>query len=1480
MLLLLTSVMLSAQSYTSLWKKVHEAEDKYQPKSALTYIQKIERKAEREQSYGNLLAALMKELYMQREVSDDSLKAAKQRLANRRQAWLSDGHGVEATLAEVACRSLQFTVYSSQLDSLLASPDSALYRKAGKTAEYAPFIVKGEDSRYFNNDLLSLIILANDQGEKTTDLLEKYYGKENKVVAWRRTLEAINKEKDTSRKIALIDSALIEWKGWKEINTLANLRNELTKPQFNAGTEKRIYSTQDSVKIAFGNVRNVNAVKVTLRSDRGETRTATQKFRLANAWDIIERSKDTLNIGTLPLGKWTISITDDKGEIKRLADTLYVTDLRVILQELPKKEKRIVVVDATTGKEITDAKVHRDGNYYYATKGVDTAMPKQWINTYFSLSKSQAVQNYLDIFTDRTIYRRGQTVHVSVISHAVLKGTETLPNVDERVTVSLYDNKGKEVAQKSIVTDVYGTATADFTIPDEGINGNYRITAKGSASGSIAVSVEDYKRPSFYVNVNGNVNDNVNSDTVIVVGSAKMYSGVPVANARVVYDVKRNNGWWIGSRNNEVLAHDTIYTDADGAFVVKMPTTLPADVDTTWYYCYRYTLTATVMDDAGESHSQSLTKTRKNDRPIKPTEPEKPKPVSTSAENFGEKGEVVITLRDVNSSNFGKETYAFYTLCSGETVQEKSMIEFTDSTTYTLYYKEEYGDGVTFSVAWVKNGEMVSDQVQVKKYLPTKKLTMEWGTFRNKMYPGQTETWTLKVKNHDGTPSKAQVMAVMYDKSLDAIKKHDCRFADRRRLSLPSMMWRTGYEGNCWFRGSKELKYLEEKPLAFNHIEDEFTFVYVGRTSLGRLVYKSRGAISNMKVFDYVESAPMMMSAKATAIGAFDVAGDENVVVGYAPDVDNGGAEPELQMRSDFSETALFIPQVLTDRDGVATLKFIMPESVTTWRFMALAHDKEMRYALMDTTAITQKKVMVQAKMPRFLRVGDKATVSATVANMMEKSQTMNVRFFVKDAETEKTVYRTSKKVTAQAGKTEAVTFAYNVKEKGDLICGFTAEVPGFSDGEQYLLPVLTEEELKEDTATIVVNPKEMMMEALPELRVPKSCNAINLANAIYANVMTAKLKGIDVSAANDNVLVQLINLQNGDGGFSWYGGMRSSKYITIEVLKTLARLNLLCGKQGNTEYMMDKAFVYAAKQMEQEMRDLKKYNVKYLSSTALDWLYTLAISNKSGGAAESFFRKMIYEETKHDDMQTKAVAAITLNENGKQKKAEEFAESIKQHTVYRADIGRYFDSYRAAYSWCDYRIPTHTMCVEALENVTPQDGQTISEMLRWLVSAKRTQRWDNPINAVNAIYALYNAKDTTVMSTYTVNPADLKGALKVKREVIGEMKIGDKVKVKLTIEADRDYDFVTVTDNRPACFEPVNQLSGYRWGSRWGYYAEMRDSKSIYHFDQMAKGTHVVETEYYVNRSGEYQTGNATVVCEYAPEFRGSVDAMTIRTK
>ena len=105
---------------------------------------------------------------------------------------------------------------------------------------------------------------------------------------------------------------------------------------------------------------------------------------------------------------------------------------------------------------------------------------------------------------------------------------------------------------------------------------------------------------------------------------------------------------------------------------------------------------------------------------------------------------------------------------------------------------------------------------------------------------------------------------------------------------------------------------------------------------------------------------------------------------------------------------------------------------------------------------------------------------------------------------------------------------------------------------------------------------------------------------------------------------------------------------------------------------------------------------------------------------------------------------------------------------------------------------------------------------------------------------------------------------------------MGDRIKVRLTITADRDYDFVQLQDKRAACLEPVKQLSGY---SR-GYYIAPKDNVTNYYFDVLSKGEHVIETEYYVDREGEYTSGLCTVQCAYAPEYSGRDAALKINVK
>ena len=136
---------------------------------------------------------------------------------------------------------------------------------------------------------------------------------------------------------------------------------------------------------------------------------------------------------------------------------------------------------------------------------------------------------------------------------------------------------------------------------------------------------------------------------------------------------------------------------------------------------------------------------------------------------------------------------------------------------------------------------------------------------------------------------------------------------------------------------------------------------------------------------------------------------------------------------------------------------------------------------------------------------------------------------------------------------------------------------------------------------------------------------------------------------------------------------------------------------------------------------------------------------------------------------------------------------------------------------------------------------------------------------------------------------ADQQSGISVKRELLNAqlstlntqhptLQVGDRIIVRITIEADRDYDFVQLQDKRAACLEPVKQLSGYNW--REGYYCAPKDYTTNFFFDMLSKGRHVIETEYYVDREGTYETGTCSVQCTYSPEFRGSTKSMKIEVK
>ena len=434
----------------------------------------------------------------------------------------------------------------------------------------------------------------------------------------------------------------------------------------------------------------------------------------------------------------------------------------------------------------------------------------------------------------------------------------------------------------------------------------------------------------------------------------------------------------------------------------------------------------------------------------------------------------------------------------------------------------------------------------------------------------------------------------------------------------------------------------------------------------------------------------------------------------------------------------------------------------------------------------------------------------------------------------------------------------------------------------------------------------------------------------------------------------KLNKLQQTDGSWTWWQGMPGSFYITVAVSEMLVRLNAIAGTQRETSQMLTDAFDFMGKEIVEEVNEMKKEERKghpqsFPSFKALQWLYLTTLDGRElpddVQSANNYLLKLLKKEIKSQTIYEKALTAVILSKSDP-KRASEYAQSLKEYTVYREDMGRYYDTPRAGYSWYDYKIPTQTIAIEALQRLMPDDRQTTEEMQCWLLQEKRTQAWDTPINSVNAVYAFLlrqgdkqddglrldaaqadiqvdgkalelpkataaigyvktpvaaDSKTLTVAKTTegtswgavyaqfvqsTHNIAASGSGITVKREYLdakgnllpltshlSPLRVGDRIRVRITINADRDYDFVQVQDKRSACLEPVRQLSGWHSGS----YCSPKDYTTNFYFDCLSKGTHTIENEYYVDRAGRYETGSCVVECAYAPEFRGIAPSQTL---
>lgn len=965
----------------------------------------------------------------------------------------------------------------------------------------------------------------------------------------------------------------------------------------------------------------------------------------------------------------------------------------------------------------------------------------------------------------------------------------------------------------------------------------------------------------------------------------------------------------------------------------------------------------------------------------------------------------------VGSSENG--AHIVYSIIAGNKLLEKGAWELGDSiVTLPFTYKEEYASGIVLNYSFVKQGKCYTRMMSIARPLPEKKLNIAWKTFRNRLTPGQKEEWTLRITTPDGKPAKAQLMSVLYDKSLDQIAPHFWNLSLGFYQSLPNCYWKHNLTFRSFYlNGVYPTKYYDEKQLDVDKFDGKFFsyYAYMQAVELSKLDRSSVGTVEAVRIQkdELVQKEGRVMktrgsnmirvaAAAPSADKVFDVVEEMPQFAGGTGS-DAGQFLDKVQVRENMNETAFFYPALESDNNGNVAIRFTLPESVTTWKFMGLAHDKEMRNGLLVDEAVAQKTVMVQPNMPRFLREGDKATIGVKLFNTSDKKVSGNARMQILDPETNKVVWQKTQNYSIDAEGSATISFDVQGLKEGVYINKVVAAGNGYSDGEQHYLPVLSNCELVVNTLPITLhqkgeqnfdlsklflnkegkqakgaeeakvtieytnNPSWLMVKALPAISNPNEENAISLMSAIYANTITnhvqkhLSLENLSQESIRlQNQVEKLKKLQNPNGSFSWWKGMKGSRYMTTSVAEMMVRLNAVAGVQKSTAKMLTSAIDYLSWQTAQEVRGMKKQEEKKQkvspSEQALHYLYILSMDGRKMKqnleADKAYLLDKMSKMTVDFSIYGKARAAVVLARNSQQnaayrEKADEYLQSVNEYAVYREEMGRYYDTHKALYSWRNYKIPTQVSVIEAMQMLKPNDKQTIEELQRWLLMSKRTQVWDTPVNTVDAVYAFMKGnesnwsrkaenavlkldgkllpmpQDSTTLgyvktektgkasklsidkkSDYTSWGAvyaefkqpiseigSMESGIKVRRVIVpaesegkgkAQAKVGEKVKVTLIITADRDYDFVQITDKRAACLEPVNQLSGYQWGI--GCYVSPRDHATNFYFDRLSKGKHIVEMEYYVDRKGDYQSGTCTAECTYSPEFGGRTETYELK--
>lgn len=542
---------------------------------------------------------------------------------------------------------------------------------------------------------------------------------------------------------------------------------------------------------------------------------------------------------------------------------------------------------------------------------------------------------------------------------------------------------------------------------------------------------------------------------------------------------------------------------------------------------------------------------------------------------FGEKQvEIVYGTTD-------KEAYVLYQLLNNDKVFESRFVKLGNSNhTFTVPYRDEYGKEIIMSLTSVREGKFYNQNIRLQKEekVVDTKLNIKMEVFRDKLRPGQNETWTISVKDTTNMPVAAEILASMYDTSLDKLYPYSPWNINYPQANgeyiYPAYYRITGYRGKFPHRFylDYQVTKLEEVKRTIDAI---YWFGYIGyynqANKMAGSIYSDRDIMDCIYSINAGEERPFysvevaepqassdfnlrLSKARVTksllAEPTIKLMEDASAEVefsagwGQTGKLDTRGeAIKERQIRQNFAETAFFFPTLRTNEKGETLISFTVPESNTTWRFRALAHDKDARTGMLEKMVMTRKELMVTPNMPRFVRQGDKTSISTKISNLSENAISGDVRIEFFDPMTDEIINlditNSVQSFSIEKDASTSASWTFDIPRDIELLgCRIVAQNETFSDGEQHVLAVLSNRMLVTESMPIDVNkagtstftfdklynnqsassdnyrltleyasnPAWYAVQALPTMSNPTNENAVNWFASYYVNTLGSSI--------------------------------------------------------------------------------------------------------------------------------------------------------------------------------------------------------------------------------------------------------------------------------------------------------------------------------------------------------------------------------------